>query len=104
MFSFWISLAKIITSSKAEERETTNVKAERQKSPTSLLSVVLTHKVSYAIKVVVAIMDYCGDDAQTSRIVLLMARILNSSAKSIDKIIISDELGVSGKGALKAKD
>ena len=44
----------------------------------------------------VAIMDYCGDDAQTSReCALLMARVLNCPQSQLDKIYF-DELSASG--------
>lgn len=49
----------------------------------------------------VAIMDYCGDDAQTSReCALLMARILNCPQSQLDKIYF-DELSASGVEASK---
>ena len=49
----------------------------------------------------VAIMDYCGDDAQTSReCALLMARILNCPQSQLDKIYF-DELSASGIEASK---
>nr|DAU86464.1 MAG TPA: Chromatin remodeling complex ATPase [Caudoviricetes sp.] len=49
----------------------------------------------------VAIMDYCGDDAQTSReCALLMARILNCPQSQLDKIYF-DELSTSGVEASK---
>lgn len=48
---------------------------------------------------VVAIMDVCGDDAQTSReCALLMARILNCPQSQLDKIYF-DELGATGEEA-----
>ena len=47
--------------------------------------------------IVVATMDYFGDDAQTSReFALLMARILNCPQSQIDKLYF-DELGASGE-------
>ena len=50
---------------------------------------------------IVAIMDYCGDDAQTSReCALLMARILNCPQSQLDKIYF-DELSASGVEASK---
>ena len=50
---------------------------------------------------VVAIMDYCGDDAQTSReCALLIARIANCPQSQLDKIYL-DELGVDGEEASK---
>lgn len=49
----------------------------------------------------VAIIDYCGDDAQTSReCALLMARILNCPQSQLDKIYF-DELSASGVEASK---
>lgn len=49
----------------------------------------------------VAIMDYCGDDAQTSReCALLMARVLNCPQSQLDKIYF-DELSASGVEASK---
>ncbi len=48
---------------------------------------------------VVAIMDYCGDDAQTSReCALLIARILNCPQSQTDKIYF-DELGATAEEA-----
>lgn len=48
---------------------------------------------------VVAVMDYCGDDAQTSReCAILILRILNCPQSQIDKIYF-DELGASGEEA-----
>lgn len=50
---------------------------------------------------VVAIMDYCGDDAQTSReCALLIARILNCPQSQTDKIYF-DELGATAAEASK---
>lgn len=50
---------------------------------------------------VVAIMDYCGDDAQTSReCALLIARILNCPQSQTDKIYF-DELGATATEASK---
>lgn len=50
---------------------------------------------------VVAIMDYCGDDAQTSRkCALLIARILNCPQSQTDKIYF-DELGATAEEAGK---
>lgn len=50
---------------------------------------------------VVAIMDYCGDDAETSReCVLLIARILNCPQSQTDKIYF-DELGATAAEASK---
>ena len=49
----------------------------------------------------VAIMDACGDDAQTAReCALLIARIINCPSSQIDKIYF-DELGVTGIEASK---
>ena len=49
----------------------------------------------------VAIMDYCGDDAQTSReCALLMARIINCPPSQLDKIYF-DELSATGMEASK---
>lgn len=51
--------------------------------------------------VVVAIMDYCGDDAETSReCALLIARILNCPQSQTDKIYF-DELGATAAEASK---
>ena len=51
--------------------------------------------------VVVAIMDYCGDDAETSReCALLIARILNCPQSQSDKIYF-DELGATAAEASK---
>ncbi|WP_276683157.1 helicase-related protein [Duncaniella muris] len=48
---------------------------------------------------VVAVMDYCGDDAETSReCALLMARVLNCPQSQLDKIYF-DELDASGEEA-----
>lgn len=48
---------------------------------------------------VVAVMDVCGDDAQTSReCALLMARVLNCPQSQLDKIYF-DELGSTGEEA-----
>ena len=48
---------------------------------------------------VVAIMDVCGDDAQTSReCALLMTRIINCPQSQLDKIYF-DELGATGEDA-----
>lgn len=48
---------------------------------------------------VVAVMDVCGDDAQTSReCALLMARIINCPQSQLDKIYF-DELGSTGEEA-----
>lgn len=48
---------------------------------------------------VVAVMDVCGDDAQTSReCVLLMARVINCPQSQLDKIYF-DELGATGEEA-----
>lgn len=48
---------------------------------------------------VVAVMDVCGDDAQTSReCALLMARVLNCPQSQLDKIYF-DELGATGEEA-----
>lgn len=48
---------------------------------------------------VVAVMDYCGDDVQTSReCALLMARVLNCPQSQLDKIYF-DELDASGEEA-----
>ncbi|MCI6671844.1 MAG: hypothetical protein MSG77_04825 [Prevotella sp.] len=53
------------------------------------------------IDAMVAIIDYCGDDAQTSReCALLMARILNCPQSQLDKIYF-DELSASGVEASK---
>lgn len=50
---------------------------------------------------VVAVMDYCGDDAQTSReCALLIARVLNCPQSQLDKMYF-DELGASGEEASK---
>ncbi|MCH5182064.1 MAG: hypothetical protein J1F06_05465, partial [Prevotellaceae bacterium] len=50
---------------------------------------------------IVAIMDACGDDADTSReCALLIARIINCPQSQIDKIYF-DELGTDGKEARK---
>ena len=49
----------------------------------------------------VAILDYCGDDAQTSKeCALLISRIINCPPSQIDKIYF-DELGVDGVTASK---
>ncbi len=48
---------------------------------------------------VVAVMDYCGDDAETSReCALLIARVLNCPQSQLDKIYF-DELDASGEEA-----
>lgn len=48
---------------------------------------------------VVAVMDVCGDDAQTSReCALLMARVINCPQSQLDKIYF-DELGATGEEA-----
>lgn len=48
---------------------------------------------------VVAVMDYCGDDAQTSReCALLIARVINCPQSQLDKIYF-DELDASGEEA-----
>ena len=48
---------------------------------------------------VVAVMDYCGDNAETSReCALLIARILNCPPSQLDKIYF-DELGADGREA-----
>ena len=50
---------------------------------------------------VVAVMDYCGDDAQTSReCALLIARVINCPQSQLDKIYF-DELDASGEEASK---
>ena len=47
----------------------------------------------------VAVMDYCGEDAQTSReCALLIARIINCPQSQIDKIYF-DEIGMTGEEA-----